>query len=396
MRTIALLAFLIVAGCSEQLDGGAPYCAELSEIATIGSQGSAAVAFTQVADIAVDHGRRLFVAQPRDGIVMVLEPPFERYTELGRRGDGPGEFQIPVNVFTRGDSIVVGDNGNRSVSVFDSDLRFVRRVALKGGPVDHIARAPNGVFVDGTLVVGTSAPAHLATTGAITFAPVLLGAADGTVGDTLFTVSLAHRDLGIRNPDRPWAGLFLAQPFADNPLWEPLSDGDAIIVVDRAVASAPNGADFHVTAIDAEGDTVYRRTIDYEPVDIPTSVADSIVNAFVEAVLRARGPGITSAGRARDAVMKSLHLPPSFPPVTAVFASQEGNFWIRREESDVEATWQRMLGKSGSLDISVRAPAQWRGLDAAGDTLWGVQTDSDGVQSIVGYEIDRDDCSMEE
>jgi hypothetical protein len=76
-------------------------------------------------------------------------------TLLGRRGEGPGEFRLPVSpLLGPGDSVHVYDLLNRRVTVFAPDLTFARDVLFP--------QWPTLVLDDGTYVVvrQLSAPGH--------------------------------------------------------------------------------------------------------------------------------------------------------------------------------------------------------------------------------------------
>jgi hypothetical protein len=70
---------------------------------------------------------------------------------IGRRGEGPGEFQSPWQTYPiPGDSLVVIDL-YRTVSVFDEDGNYGRRF-VPGGIQGETQGTPRGQFEDGTLL----------------------------------------------------------------------------------------------------------------------------------------------------------------------------------------------------------------------------------------------------
>ncbi len=71
---------------------------------------------------------------------------------LGRRGNGPGEFQQTHSVcHGAGDSLIIRDNVLRRASVFTLQGKFVRTITTNGSPTG------SGCFSDGSLLVQTSA-----------------------------------------------------------------------------------------------------------------------------------------------------------------------------------------------------------------------------------------------
>jgi hypothetical protein len=71
---------------------------------------------------------------------------------LGRRGNGPGEFQQTHSVcHGAGNSLIVRDNVLRRASVFTLQGKFVRTITANGSPTG------SGCFSDGSLLVQTNA-----------------------------------------------------------------------------------------------------------------------------------------------------------------------------------------------------------------------------------------------
>ncbi|MBL8351338.1 MAG: 6-bladed beta-propeller [Burkholderiaceae bacterium] len=75
---------------------------------------------------------------------------------IGRRGDGPGEFNLPTDAATGPDgSLWVLDAGNFRVQAFDREGRFVRQFGSLGNGIGQFAR-PRGLAVDPTGLVCVS------------------------------------------------------------------------------------------------------------------------------------------------------------------------------------------------------------------------------------------------
>jgi hypothetical protein len=134
---------------------------------------------------------------------------------------------------------------------------------------------------------------------------------------------------GIRQGGRaPRAGFTVtSQPFRDNDLWAADPSGERFVVASRRVPESLSEASFRVTALTLRGDTVFHRTLPYEPVPIPRAVVDARVHAAATRLTPDSVAGVEAARR-------GLVLPPSYPPVTGLRIDSGGWVWVRREEAD--------------------------------------------------------------
>ena len=132
----AALALLLTAGCVDAgeeatfasgcgvLDDPALQAAAtpLAEAARIGSvEADADAAFGFIADVAVDGAGRVYVADPTAAQILVFDAAGGLLRRIGRRGEGPGEFQAPIEMAVgSGDTLRVFDNALWRVASFDS------------------------------------------------------------------------------------------------------------------------------------------------------------------------------------------------------------------------------------------------------------------------------------
>jgi len=117
----------------------------------------------------VDAGTRQVVGVDRLGHVRIV---------FGNQGIGPGEFQYPIQIFTREDEVWVSDLVLRRYAVFDRTGSFQRILAWAG-----IGRNPNESFAI------TSADGELYTTRiADEYRALLHSTFDGGTADTIATI----------------------------------------------------------------------------------------------------------------------------------------------------------------------------------------------------------------
>jgi hypothetical protein len=102
---------------------------------------------------------RIAVANAGSHQVKLFGTRGEHLASLGRRGSGPGEFQLPTWVGTHADTLLVWDAALERLTVFDSAGRVARAVPV--GSVGGSFPSVIGTFPDGTLLFasGTDADA---------------------------------------------------------------------------------------------------------------------------------------------------------------------------------------------------------------------------------------------
>lgn len=122
----------------------------LLTLGTAGVSGDSETTFNGPCDVAVAPNGDVFVA---DGHVNSRIVKFSKDGKFlkawGRKGAGPGEFDVPhaVVIDSRG-RVLVGDRNNKRIELFDQDGRFLEQWSQFG--------RPSGLFIapDDTLYVG--------------------------------------------------------------------------------------------------------------------------------------------------------------------------------------------------------------------------------------------------
>lgn len=102
---------------------------------------------TMVPSLDVDELGRLLIPEPTAGEARIYDPDGRLLNRLGRRGDGPGEFQRPAAaVFGPGGAVYVSDIGSPRITRFapglEIDTTFELKRAHFGGPMEVV---PGGI-----------------------------------------------------------------------------------------------------------------------------------------------------------------------------------------------------------------------------------------------------------
>ncbi|HEX8319798.1 MAG TPA: 6-bladed beta-propeller [Longimicrobium sp.] len=89
--------------------------------------------FGEIAGVAFDASDNLYVLDRPNARVMVYGPNGRFIRQIGRKGQGPGELTVPMQLAITGDgTVVVMDMARPAYSLFRPDGTFIRNVAVEG------------------------------------------------------------------------------------------------------------------------------------------------------------------------------------------------------------------------------------------------------------------------
>ncbi|HEY0021308.1 MAG TPA: 6-bladed beta-propeller [Longimicrobium sp.] len=89
--------------------------------------------FGEIAGVAFDASDNLYVLDRPNARVMVYGPTGRFLRQIGRKGQGPGELTVPMQLAIAGDgTVVVMDLARPAYSLFRPDGTFIRNVAMEG------------------------------------------------------------------------------------------------------------------------------------------------------------------------------------------------------------------------------------------------------------------------
>lgn len=101
----------------------------LEEELTIGDAGGREeYMFQQVRHIAVDEKENIYILDRKAGHIKVFNKKGSYIQTIGKKGQGPGEFVTPGQIFIRDRELMVYDDGDRSFSFFTLDGEFIKSI----------------------------------------------------------------------------------------------------------------------------------------------------------------------------------------------------------------------------------------------------------------------------
>lgn len=331
---------------------------------------------TAIGDVARGPAHELFrvvgVARLSDGRVAVLnagsndlrffDQRGEHLLTVGRKGDGPGEFQSAAAlVHLANDSLAVWDRSQQRVTVFSPAGDYIRTVRLDvGGNTTEVL----GAFADGSVGIAMlrlQVPRSGFTTCVASIASFPL---DGSILDTLATVP--WREVGILYPGDDIIG---SRTFAPR------------------TAGAIHGDRLWIgTAVDAQIEMRDRRgtlagIVRWDAGD--RSVGPGDAAAFFEAA----GPG------APPDRQRALSIPvmDRYPAHGRLIADAGGNMWVERypRPMSTDPTPWLIFEREGRLIGRADVPPDLRIFEIGENAVVGVRRDAEGVERVSVHRLRR-------
>lgn len=317
-------------------------------------------------------GEAIYVSDWRAPAIHHFDARGRYLGQVGRAGDGPGEYRIPVTIGTRGDSLWLWDPGHHRATVWDAGGRVVRTTTIVdagygGGvllPSGEIALLPN--WTSARAQSGRSVEAVRRFT------------AEGRLRDTLWSVTVDAVSLKIETgPQRYFVG---EQPFADGPLITGSADGLGFLTVDRRTTGP---AVIGLTRYGPDGRRRWHRELPYAGVPLDPSVIDSVIRGYT-APTDPRAPKV-----AEGVVRAAVSIPSRAIPVLTAMIGADGRIWLRRPTPAGHHARYTVLRADGTPEFEVVLPGRGRVAAAGAAALWVVEMDADDVPSAVRYRIQR-------
>jgi hypothetical protein len=344
---------------------------------------------TRVGDVLLGAGGLIYIAQPSDLTIRVFDRTGRFLHNVGRKGEGPGEFRMLHSIGFLADTLYATDQSLRRVSLFSPDGTVARTYGLAtpliGSPPTRIysPTVPTILLPDGTGIVRPSIPISWLNAGK-EWIPIFRLMADGQSIDTITQAEYEVPNVVINSRGNR---LGVPRPFSDAPIYELLADGTGILIVRRRAASATGPAMFQVVKIGLKGDTVFARNFQYEPMPLREPIIAHVIGEIHDRL--ARRPNPPARAEIREALRDGGHIPRMSVPVTDAASGLDGSIWLRRETTEARLTVWQVLKQDGSLRATVELGRNQSVKVFSGDALIVTDVDSLDVPFVIRYRIER-------
>ena len=321
----------------------------------------------------------IVVPEPQDSRVRVYDSTGTLMATIGRRGEGPGEFQAVAPVFWAADTLVVFDNQLARATYLLSDGTAARteagrffRLGLGAPDADStfMAFIPEAADDEGAKLGG----AYLRASTRGRREPARL---------VILRVSRDGEPRVVASPprwdDERWnvtiSGLTNPVPFAFRPWPEIAPDGTRFLFATADQTTL--GATYDLTLVRPTHDTVFARSYPYAAEPIPDSAMDRGIAGMV--------PENDLARRFR--ALARERAPVVYPP-TAVKLGLDGTIWVTLRPTE-HGTPVHVLSETGDPIASLLLPKRTRIQQASMTHVWVTEYDPLDLASVVRYRVVR-------
>lgn len=313
------------------------------------------------------------IGQRQDDAIRLFESTGALKGTLGRRGEGPGEFRQILSGGLNRDTVWVYDGSLYRLTFFSiATGKYLRSVRVDPGA--GFPPTVRGVFGPDSLVLwGNGAPRkgrrERAWLRGQAVRPGILGSA--AVARPFEVIA-----------DFPPFGCFAraetagsAIPHCHRPTEAVSGNGRRVAVLTKPQDAAAEG--YHAAVLSPRGDTIYSRS--YHPPRFPMN--PRVYQRAVDDLL-ARVPANAKQAASLRAQMPS---PSHYPPASFAFFDDGDRLWVGQRLE--KGQYWEILDPTGRVVGDLRTP-EGVALEAAiKGWVWGVETDRDGVESVVRFRL---------
>jgi hypothetical protein len=333
-------------------------------------EGASEYTFNSIAALALGPGDTLFVLDQGDKTITAYDPEGRFVRRFGGEGDGPGEYRDPRELVATDDGLLVYDWRPRRLTLLDWTGQVVRTaIVTQWTPFGSRLRMLNDTVFALGITGGQSAPPRPETDGR--FWLVRFSTA-GAILDTLIAdaggESVVHRTgTGVT---------VFSAPFARGPRWDLGPDGSVVYGRgDQYVIDLYRPDPWRLVAS-------VRRTVP------SLSATDADRAAYREPYER---PSIPEATRKRYAdILATVTYPGTWPAYVDLRFDAAGRLWVRRpaHSADSLIPWDVFDAEGAYLgDVMLPRSLQVRLIEER--AVYGVMRDELDVPSVVRYRIER-------
>jgi hypothetical protein len=291
---------------------------------------------------------------------------------IGRKGQGPGEFSMPIDVVVAKDRLIVWDMGNSRLCTLTLTGEFIKseNAAAFSGRPNKVGALPTGEIVLETEKTYFNEPDRPQDRLLEILTP------------DLKTINKIYSQPVLRNKYMRTGGMLtnLPQPFCPDICWDVSPSGNIVVGF---------SGKYEISAYNKEGAKVSTFSHSYDPVKV---TAEDEKNFFA-GMSYTTGSGVQRG--APDHIVKNTTFPKFKPAFNALIVDSDGNTLIhtyRKSEEemyryfdafDAEGKFIATVHVEGDLPF----PVQFRKSRVVDGCLWLIKYGSDELPHVIKYRI---------
>lgn len=315
--------------------------------------------FTTISGVREVAPGKVVVADPRDGRLLMADLGANAFRDIGRKGGGPGEWQMPLSVLPGpGATTYIGDPMAGKVHVVGTDGKIGSTILPPGGDGDGPspigpAMNPRGVDAQGRLYF-EGAP-FIPGGGTLDSIPIVRFDPKTKKVDSLAWVPNAMK-VDQSGSSGNMRVMIRSKPMAASDVWDVLPDGRVVIV---------RANPYRVDIVGLDKRVLRGTPVAYTPIKVTKGDRDAFRARSASggvAVVRSVGGVSTSGPAPRGGAptpppIADSEFPETMPPFTgrnAVRIAPNGEIWVERTRSfrdttptyDIFSTAGRPVGRA--------------------------------------------------
>jgi hypothetical protein len=335
---------------------------------------------TAISWLSFSPSGNIIALQSMDGLAKEFSSAGKLVRTIGRKGSGPGEFRLLGLGGWTADTLWLYDTELDRITLFAKTGKLIRVDRVPGiSPQASVVLPPTGysypVARPAEFLLREAGPAQRPKNGqmngsgawiltdlkgkavrVVALRPVVETSLPVTYKDGrgIAPIPFVHKSASAVSPN----GSLLASIWSDTKTWKAYS---------IALFSIKDGKRLYQVDIPFQGSKVTKRMAD-------SAIAKSMIGVRHPEVRKALD---TDARR---------RIPPVLSPVTSAFVDDAGRVWVGLRPDSGTQDWM-IVDTKGRVSARLSTPRNVRLVSAQGNSVAGVETDEDGIESIVIYRL---------
>jgi 6-bladed beta-propeller len=331
--------------------------------------------FSQISDIAMDDKGNLYAADSKENNIKMFDRSGAFLGTIGRAGQGPGEFNYPIEIeFSKG-RLYVRELFNSRVSILDDKGIYLNsvRIERQAGQWWNMLALPDGRFVvqrEVTDFQDPNAPQEVF---------IDLFSSELAFIKTLYR-HVVRRNKYISEPVRTNVPV----PFAAQVYCDVTSDGRVLI--------AYSGG-YEVEVHDPDKGKVASFTQSYTPAEVTAEDKELYFKGMVSSLSGPSGTVVKKQG-APDYIINNTEFPRTKPPFLNIKSDLEGNVWVQLYGPTITKDGPEMdvFDRQGRYCARVRIQPggvfPYRMVPVPGG-FWTIRYNEEGEVDLVRFRVSR-------
>jgi hypothetical protein len=320
---------------------------ELAEDLVIrGSEETEEQMFQSIHTLDVDGEGNMYILDEQAGNIKVFDQNGDFVKTIGRKGQGPGEFGMPISLFLSQQShIIVNDMGQRKIQYFDIDGNYIREFSI----ADKFLFFGPMVTSVGDLIVTYTIPQEKPVT-------VLQKL------DSEFDPILTFTSLPMDTP--PVINIFVARSLSSL-RW-------SVTYLDEIIWADIKNPEYELRFHDVDGKLKRKITREYDPISITNEDRDRLIEE-------------TFGDNPTD--QWDLRFPDNYPPFSGFSFDDLGHIFVKRyeKEPNENGSLYDIFDSEGKYIAQMRFkmnPMIWKK-----GNMYTIEDDAEGFKVVKRYKV---------